>query len=54
MPACQMCGTARKSVARMKPKAQYGDALAVPTPYCAALHTGYASDVGMADVQNCV
>ncbi len=26
----------------MKPQAQYGDAIAVPNPYCAALHTGYA------------
>ena len=26
----------------MKPKAPYGDAVAVPVPYCAALHTGYA------------
>ena len=29
------------SVARMKPKAQYGNSAAVPTPYYAALHTGY-------------
>ena len=25
----------------MEPKAQYGDAFALSTPYCATLHTGY-------------